>query len=89
MLQGLLKTIPAFWGSDELSQVAFLYLDQYTSAPNANISEISALTKSLVKKIPPKILIPGLLEIWDPLQGSNNVVSLSYRFYIFDPICTI
>lgn len=88
-LQGLLKTVPAFWGTDELSQIVLLYLDQHSSASNADTSKISTLIKSLAKKIPPKNLIPALLEMWDPLQGSKIMVGSNYRVHPSDPMQTI
>jgi U3 small nucleolar RNA-associated protein 10 len=84
-LQGLLKTIPAFWGSAELSQIVLLYMDQQSSASKANASGISALAKSLAKKLPPKVLIPALMEMWGPLQGSKNIVSSNEQVHVLDP----
>jgi U3 small nucleolar RNA-associated protein 10 len=82
-LQGLLKTIPAFWGSGEVSQIVSLYMDQQSFASNATASGVSTLTKSLSRKIPPKVLIPALLEMWNPLQGSKNIVRSHDRLHAF------
>lgn len=84
-LQGLLKTIPAFWGSGELSQIVLLNMDIQSFAFSANTSGISTLTKSLAKKIPPKVLIPALLEMWDPLQSLENIVSSNDRVHVLVP----
>ena len=77
-LQGLLKTIPAFWGNGELSQIIFLYMDQFSFTSNPLALPVQTLTKSLAKKIPPKTLLPTLIEIWSPLQSSGKLVSPDY-----------
>jgi U3 small nucleolar RNA-associated protein 10 len=60
-------------------------MDQQSSASSANTSGISTLTKSLARKIPPKVLIPALLEMWDSLQGSENIVSSHDRVHVLIP----
>jgi len=86
-LQGLLKTIPVFWGNGELSQIIFLYMDQFSFTSNASSLPVQTLTKSLAKKIPPKALLLTLIEIWSPLQSSRNLVSSNYfreRTLVYD-----
>lgn len=78
-----MKTIPAFWGRGEVSQIVLLYMDEQSSKLSSSGSGISKLNKSLAKKIPPKNLVPALLEMWDPLQGSKNLVSSDNRFLNF------
>ncbi|KAF8901036.1 armadillo-type protein [Gymnopilus junonius] len=80
ILHGLLSTIPTFWGSSEVNQVVFLYIDQ-TSATSKPLSlSLSSLAKSLAKRTPSKVLIPTLLDMWQQLTQSNKLAKISAYF---------
>ena len=79
-LQGLLSTIATFWGSSEVNQVAFLYVDQASGTSKASTS-LTSLAKSLAKRISPKVLLPTLLDMWQQLAQSRKLVSSSKQPY--------
>ncbi|KAF9526013.1 hypothetical protein CPB83DRAFT_877003 [Crepidotus variabilis] len=76
-LQGLLKSIPSFWGVAEISQIIDLYADQFSSSAR---SLLQSLIKGMTKKIPSKTLVPALLNMWTILQPSGNMIRISAFF---------
>ena len=74
ILDGLLSTIPTFWGSGEVTQVALLYIDQLSSDSKPMAAALSTLVKSLAKRAPAKVLLPTLLEMWQSFQTSKQIV---------------
>ncbi|KAF9553866.1 hypothetical protein CPC08DRAFT_672807 [Agrocybe pediades] len=80
ILHGLLQTIPTFWGSSEVTQVAYLYMDQASSASKPFAAALSSLTKSLAKRTPAKVLVPTLVEMWQSAQFSGNLNKTSAYF---------
>ena len=74
ILHGLLTTIPTFWGSGEVTQIIFLFMDHFTFTPTALSSRFDHLTKALAKLAPAKVVLSALLEIWGQTQGSKNLV---------------
>ncbi|KDR78387.1 hypothetical protein GALMADRAFT_245550 [Galerina marginata CBS 339.88] len=79
-LHGLLTTIPTFWGSGEVTQVVFLYMDQASSTSKPLLSALSLMAKSLAKRTPAKVLIPALLEMWPALHSSVKLTKISAYF---------
>ncbi|PPQ90282.1 hypothetical protein CVT25_013107 [Psilocybe cyanescens] len=82
VLNGMLSTIPTFWGSGEVNQVVFLYMDQASSSSKLPSATLSALIKALAKRIPAKVLIPTLLDMWQPLQTSGKLARISAYFHV-------
>lgn len=74
ILDGLLSTIPTFWGSGEVTQVALLYIDQSSSDSKPMGAALTSLAKSLAKRAPAKVLLPTLLDMWQSLQSSRQMV---------------
>ncbi|KAF8797612.1 hypothetical protein BYT27DRAFT_7204423 [Phlegmacium glaucopus] len=78
ILHGLLTTIPTFWGSGEVTQVVLLHMDQ----PSHISSMMSSLVKSIAKRIPSKVLLPTLVEIWLTVQPSGQSTRISAYFEV-------
>ena len=68
VLQALLRSIPTFWGTGELTAVIKLYLE-YHSPNNAELASMGSLIKTAAKKVPAKTLVPTLCELW-PVIGA-------------------
>ncbi|KAF9480276.1 hypothetical protein BDN70DRAFT_905831 [Pholiota conissans] len=83
ILDGLLSTIPTFWGSGEVTQVTSLYIDQ-TSLNSRMIPALNSLAKSLAKRAPAKVLLPTLLDMWEPLQPARNLAKISATLHHAD-----
>ena len=73
ILHGLLSSIPTFWGSEEVTQVVNFYIEDCFQTSNVQSSPLSGLMKSVAKRIPAKILLPTLLELWAPLEATAMV----------------
>ncbi|KJA17838.1 hypothetical protein HYPSUDRAFT_191636 [Hypholoma sublateritium FD-334 SS-4] len=82
ILDGLLSTIPTFWGSGEVTQVALLYIDQSSSDSKHMGTALNSLAKSLAKRAPAKVLLPTLLEMWQSLQSSRQMSKISAYFEV-------
>ncbi|KAH6904492.1 hypothetical protein BKA70DRAFT_1373519 [Coprinopsis sp. MPI-PUGE-AT-0042] len=76
-LQGLLTSIPTFWASGEVASLFTLYIDQ--SIGPKPVSSLS-LIKAITKRVPSKILIPTLLEMWPPVQNPLNLDHMAAFF---------
>ena len=74
VLQGLLVTIPTFWGSSEVTQVIFMYIEHASTSTKPASSALLTLVKNLAKRTPASVLLPTLLEVWQSLQSSRNMV---------------
>lgn len=74
ILQGLLVTIPTFWGSSEVTQIIFLYIEQGSTSTKPANSALLTLAKNMAKRTPASVLLPTLLEVWQSLQPSRNMV---------------
>ncbi|KAF8154101.1 hypothetical protein B0H34DRAFT_800000 [Crassisporium funariophilum] len=82
ILQGLLNTIPTFWGSSEVTQIVFLYMDQSTSTSTSISPVMASVMKSVAKKTPTKVLLPTLLDMWPSLQTSRHMTRITAYFEV-------
>lgn len=73
ILHGLLSSIPTFWGSGEVTQIVNFYIEDCFQTSNVLSSATTGLMKSVAKRIPAKILLPTLLELWAPLEATVTV----------------
>ncbi|KAJ3515006.1 hypothetical protein NLJ89_g2035 [Agrocybe chaxingu] len=80
ILHGLLTTIPTFWGSGDVAEVVFLYMDQFSFVPTSLSLALSNLTKALTKRTPAKTVVPAVFEIWNRLATSKNLTQISAYF---------
>lgn len=88
ILHGLLTSIPTFWGSGEVTQVIFLHMDLFSSQSKPLVSALASLSKSLAKRIPAKVLLPTLSDIWKPSQSFPQLVCIYSGFSNFlDTYC--
>jgi U3 small nucleolar RNA-associated protein 10 len=71
-LQGLVSTLPAFYGAVELINIVKLHL-QYSVTMN---SAMASLMKAIAKKIPSNSLLPVLCDLWPSLEKSQKKVCL-------------
>jgi len=83
ILHGLLTSIPTFWGSGEVTQVIFLYIDLSSSQSKPLVSALASLSKSLAKRIPAKVLLPTLSDIWKSSQSFSQLVCIYSGFSNF------
>lgn len=77
VLHSLLKSIPAFWGSDALNQTVDLYMNHCKINSGHPKAPLSSLMKSITKKVPTKILLPTLVDIWLVTASNPNLVRFS------------
>lgn len=82
ILHGLLTSIPTFWGSGEVTQVVFLYMDLSSSQSKSLVSALRSLSKSLAKRIPAKVLLLTLSDMWKPSQSFSQLTKVSAYFEI-------
>lgn len=85
VLQGLLRSIPIFWGTSELTAVIKLHLE-YHSPDNTKLASMGSLIKTAAKKVPAKTLVPTLCELWPTIGAYPRHVrifddSMSYYLY--------
>lgn len=81
VLQGMLRSIPTFWGTGELTAVIKLYVEHHSPA-NAKLAPMASLIKTVAKKVPAKTLAPTLCEIWPSIKASPRHVR-SFDGYTF------
>jgi U3 small nucleolar RNA-associated protein 10 len=67
-LQGLVSTLPAFYGAAELKDIVQLHLD-YSVTLNG---PMTGLMKAIAKKIPSNMLLPVLCDLWPNLEKSQK-----------------
>ncbi|KAG2363636.1 hypothetical protein BDR07DRAFT_1471237 [Suillus spraguei] len=67
-LQGLVSTLPAFYGAAELSDIVKLHLE-YSVTLNG---PMTGLMKAVAKKIPSNMLLPVLCDLWPNLKKSQK-----------------
>lgn len=75
VLHGMLISIPTFWGSEELTQVIRLYTDHYFSK-DTRPAVSTSLMNTIAKRVPPKVLLPTLCDMWSSIEASPRVVTL-------------
>ncbi|KAF9451337.1 hypothetical protein P691DRAFT_663457 [Macrolepiota fuliginosa MF-IS2] len=73
VLRGLLTSIPAFWGPDSLAQIMSLYMDHCKATSGSPGAPMSSLMKAITKKVPTKVLLPGMIDIWAIASSSRNL----------------
>ncbi|KAK2465147.1 hypothetical protein APHAL10511_002839 [Amanita phalloides] len=65
VLHGLLASIPAFWGTKEITQVVSTYTKHWAAAQCHGPSKaMRSLIKSITKRVPSRVLLPSLVENW-------------------------
>jgi len=80
-LQGLVSTLPAFYGAAELSSIVKLHLEY-----SATLSgPMTGLMKAIAKKIPSNMLLLVLCDLWPNLEKSQKKVCISR--YEYDSEC--
>ncbi|KAG0706218.1 hypothetical protein DFH29DRAFT_902720 [Suillus ampliporus] len=67
-LQGLVSTLPAFYGAAELMDIVKLHLDYSVTLSGAT----AGLMKAIAKKIPSNTLLPVLCDLWPSLEKSQK-----------------
>ncbi|CAA7262090.1 unnamed protein product [Cyclocybe aegerita] len=82
ILHGLLTTIPTFWGSGDVTEVVFLYMDKFSFVPTPLSLALSNLTKALTKRTPSQTVLPAVFEIWTRLLTSKNLTQISAYFEV-------
>ncbi|KAI5117129.1 hypothetical protein M0805_007713 [Coniferiporia weirii] len=71
-LSCLLKTIPTFWGAQEVKIVVDLHLDGEKVISEGSTSQLEKLVKLLAKQVPSKTLISSLLQCWPALEDLSK-----------------
>ena len=67
-LQGLVSTLPAFYGAAELSGIVKLHLQYSVTMSGA----MASLMKGIAKRIPSNTLLPVLCDLWSSLDKSQK-----------------
>jgi U3 small nucleolar RNA-associated protein 10 len=67
-LQGLVSTLPAFYGAAELRDIVKLHLDYSVTLSGP----MTGLMKAIAKKIPCNMLLPVLCDLWPNLEKSQK-----------------
>ncbi|RDB23790.1 U3 small nucleolar RNA-associated protein 10 [Hypsizygus marmoreus] len=82
VVQGLLLSIPTFWGVGEVTQVVTLYVDHFASTSSSPSAPMLSLIKAVTKRAPTKVLIPALINIWSSLNVSPQMDRIAAYFDI-------
>ncbi|PPR01672.1 hypothetical protein CVT24_001501 [Panaeolus cyanescens] len=82
ILHGLLTSIPTFWGSSEIGQIISLRMDQFSHTGNATSTALSSLIKAISKRIPGKVLLPTILDMWSATGSSANMLKIAAFFEV-------
>ncbi|KAG2757731.1 hypothetical protein P692DRAFT_20824545 [Suillus brevipes Sb2] len=67
-LQGLVSTLPAFYGAAELRDIVKLHLDYSVTLSGP----MTGFMKAIAKKIPCNMLLPVLCDLWPNLEKSQK-----------------
>ncbi|KAG2151035.1 uncharacterized protein EDB93DRAFT_318060 [Suillus bovinus] len=67
-LQGLVSTLPAFYGAAELRDIVKLHLDYSVTSSGL----MTGLMKAIAKRIPSNMLLPVLCDLWPSLEKSQQ-----------------
>ncbi|KAG1720632.1 hypothetical protein EDB19DRAFT_1775930 [Suillus lakei] len=67
-LQGLVSTLPAFYGAAELAAIVKLHLEYSVTLSGS----MTGLMKGIAKKIPSNTLLPVLCDLWPSLEKSQK-----------------
>ncbi|KXN83997.1 U3 small nucleolar RNA-associated protein 10 [Leucoagaricus sp. SymC.cos] len=62
VLHGLLSSVPAFWGSDAITQMVNLYMDHVKANSGHSRAAMSSLMKAISKKVPTKDRVTAYSE---------------------------
>lgn len=73
---GLLSSIPSFWGIAELEQIVTLYLDHCATTSSPSSALMPSLMKSVARRVPTKVLLPAMIELWPSVKASRELVCL-------------
>ena len=78
----MLKSIPSFWGAQEIKYVVDLYLDEELVLTKGLSSQLDKLTKLMAKQLSGKTVTSSLLQCWPPIEGLSRPVSPSPPFFV-------
>ncbi|OAX34660.1 hypothetical protein K503DRAFT_428951 [Rhizopogon vinicolor AM-OR11-026] len=79
-LQGLLSTLPAFYGAADLTAIVKLHLQYSITMSGA----MAGLMKAIAKKIPSNTLLPVLCDLWPSLEKSQKKEHVDGLIAFFD-----
>src|SRR6267154_736242 len=77
-LQGLVLTLPAFYGAAELIDIVKLHLQYSVTSSGA----MTGLMKAIAKKIPSNTLLPVLCDLWPSLEKSQTKACTLYDEHV-------
>ncbi|KAJ3784963.1 armadillo-type protein [Lentinula aff. detonsa] len=75
LLHNLLTAIPTFWSATELTHVIRLYLDFCLPSAKPPL-KLSKFMAAVAKKVPAKVLLPTMCDMWRSLQIVPNMGAL-------------
>ena len=78
ILHELITSLPAFWGVDDLAQIIKICVQYQTKDVEVTLAH---LMKTLVKKVPPKVLLSAILAVWPdvfPKPVCNGYLSIGF-----------
>ncbi|KAG1775600.1 hypothetical protein EV702DRAFT_421745 [Suillus placidus] len=80
-LQGLVSTLPAFYGAAELRDIVKLHLEYSVTSSGP----MTSLMKAIAKKIASNMLLPVLCDLWPDLEKSQKKEHIDglIAFFVF------
>lgn len=72
-LHSLLSSLPAFYGEQELTGIAKLYVD-YSAASTIQNNPLTGLSKAISKRTSAEVLLPVLYGLWPNVGKAQTKV---------------
>jgi U3 small nucleolar RNA-associated protein 10 len=76
VLLRLLKSVPAFWGEKELTQVISTYAKHWAAAPHGPSDAMNSLMRAVAKHVPSKMLLSSLVDMWPAYKDASEQVGI-------------
>jgi U3 small nucleolar RNA-associated protein 10 len=76
VLLRLLKSVPAFWGEKELTQVISTYARHWAAAPHGTSEAMNSLMRAVAKHVPSKMLLSSLVDMWPAYKDASEQVGI-------------
>ncbi|KAJ7582775.1 hypothetical protein C8J56DRAFT_230499 [Mycena floridula] len=77
-LSSLLISIPTFWGTTELTQILSLCFELHGSKSTKAESTVGPLMKAVSKRVPSKVLLSTMSDMWPLVQQSRTARQVAY-----------
>lgn len=86
VIQGLLRTVPSFWGAELLS-VSTCCFEMMANTNTDSVRPFTEVLDAVAERVPARILLPSLVQLWDQLSP-NAVDKVRPWKYLSALTCT-